>query len=65
MGSRRMLDVSRAEREFGFRAEMGFDEGLKRTVEWHSNNIEMLTEIAYLGGKGELNREISSGLNGG
>lgn len=32
---RRRLDVSRAEREFGFRASVGFDEGLCRTVEWY------------------------------
>lgn len=31
---RRMLDVSRAEREFGFRARMPFDEGLHQTIEW-------------------------------
>lgn len=32
---RRRLDVSRAEKEFGFRAQTGFEEGLKRTVEWY------------------------------
>jgi GDP-L-fucose synthase len=32
---RRRLDVSRAEREFGFRARIGFDEGLRRMVEWY------------------------------
>ena len=32
---RRQLDVSRAEREFGFRAQVGFDEGLRRTVAWY------------------------------
>ncbi|PYQ27439.1 MAG: GDP-fucose synthetase [Acidobacteria bacterium] len=32
---RRALDVSRAEREFGFRAETPFEEGLRRTVEWY------------------------------
>lgn len=35
---RRRLDVSRAESEFGFRAKMGFEEGLKRTVEWYREN---------------------------
>ena len=35
---RRCLDVSRAEKEFGFRAKMGFKEGLKRTVEWYKKN---------------------------
>lgn len=32
---RRCLDTSRAEREFGFRARIGFDEGLKQTIEWY------------------------------
>lgn len=32
---RRCLDTSRAERLFGFRAEVGFEEGLRRTIEWY------------------------------
>jgi GDP-L-fucose synthase len=32
---RRYLDVSRAEREFGFRARTPFDIGLRKTVEWY------------------------------
>jgi len=32
---RRCLDVSRAEREFGFRARTDFVEGLRRTIEWY------------------------------
>jgi len=40
---RRKLDTSRAEREFGFKAEMDFEEGLKRTIEWYRRNkIEKL-----------------------
>jgi GDP-L-fucose synthase len=31
---RRCLDVSRAERAFGFRATTAFDAGLRKTVEW-------------------------------
>jgi GDP-L-fucose synthase len=31
---RRRLDVSAAERAFGFRAEVSLDEGLRRTVDW-------------------------------
>ena len=34
---RRCLDVSRAEKEFGFKAQMSFDEGLKKTIEWYKN----------------------------
>ena len=32
---RRRLDVSRAEKEFGFKAKMEFEEGLKRTIDWY------------------------------
>jgi len=32
---RRCLDVSRAEREFGWRATTGFEQGLQRTLEWY------------------------------
>ena len=32
---RRCLDVSKAEREFGFRAQTDFREGLQRTIEWY------------------------------
>ena len=32
---RRRLDVSRAEREFNFRAKTSFDEGLRTTIEWY------------------------------
>jgi len=31
---RRRLDTTRAEREFGFKAKMDFEEGLRRTVKW-------------------------------
>ena len=32
---RRCLDVTRARSEFGFEAKIGFDEGLKATIEWY------------------------------
>jgi GDP-L-fucose synthase len=32
---RRALDVSRAEKLFGFRAQVPFEEGLRRTIEWY------------------------------
>jgi len=32
---RRCLDVTRAEREFGFRAVTSFEDGLRRTIEWY------------------------------
>lgn len=36
---RRCLDVTRAEQEFGFRARIGFDEGLRETIEWYRKKI--------------------------
>ena len=35
---RRMLDTSKAEKEFGFKAETGFEGGLKKTIEWYRMN---------------------------
>jgi len=35
---RRMLDTSKAEREFGFKAKTSFEEGLRKTIEWHVKN---------------------------
>jgi GDP-L-fucose synthase len=35
---RRCLDVSKAKREFGFEAEMGFEEGIRNTIEWYANH---------------------------
>ena len=32
---RRMLDTTRAAKEFGFKARTGFEEGLKKTIEWY------------------------------
>jgi len=35
---RRMLDVSKAERLFGFKATTGFEEGLRKTIDWYVRN---------------------------
>jgi len=32
---RRCLDVTKAEKEFGFKAKMNFEEGIKGTIEWY------------------------------
>ncbi|MBI3597172.1 MAG: GDP-L-fucose synthase [Nitrospirae bacterium] len=37
---RRMLDITRAEKEFGFRAKIGIDEGLRRTVKWYRKSLQ-------------------------
>ena len=36
---RRCLDTSRAEQLFGFRARVGFEEGLRRTVAWYRERV--------------------------
>jgi len=35
---RRMLDVSKAKKEFNFTAKTNFDKGLKKTIEWYKND---------------------------
>jgi GDP-L-fucose synthase len=35
---RRMLDVTKAAKEFGFKAKTTFEEGLKKTIEWYISN---------------------------
>jgi GDP-L-fucose synthase len=37
---RRCLDTSRAETEFGFRATMPFEEGLRRTIQWWESTAQ-------------------------
>ena len=37
---RRCLDVSRAEQRFGFRAQTGFEEGLRQTIAWYREHRE-------------------------
>ncbi len=37
---RRMLDVSRAKKEFGFVAQTDFEKGLERTIKWYKGNYE-------------------------
>ena len=44
---RRCLNVERAEREFGFRAETTLEEGLDRTIEWFMENRDNIREIKF------------------
>ncbi|MGE0883962.1 MAG: GDP-L-fucose synthase family protein [Blastocatellales bacterium] len=39
---RRCLDTSRAASQFGFRARIGFDEGLRQTIEWFRRNKDSI-----------------------
>jgi GDP-L-fucose synthase len=36
---RRMLDTSKAYKEFGFKAKTKFEEGLRKTIDWYYQNI--------------------------
>ncbi len=36
---RRCLDTSRADREFGFKAATGIEEGLRKTIEWYRKGV--------------------------
>ena len=36
---RRMLDTTKAFREFGFKAKTDFREGLKKTIEWYKKSM--------------------------
>lgn len=36
---RRMLDTSKAYREFGFKAKTSFEEGLRKTIEWYVSEV--------------------------
>ncbi len=35
---RRALDITRAEQSFGFKAQVNFEEGLRRTIDWYRQN---------------------------
>jgi GDP-L-fucose synthase len=37
---RRRLDVTRAQREFGFKAQITFEEGLRRTIDWYQAKMK-------------------------
>lgn len=38
-------DIGKAERLPGWEPEVRIEEGIRRTVEWHVDNSEMITEI--------------------
>ncbi len=37
---RRMLDTSKAEKEFCFKAKTSFEDGLKKTIEWYKDHVK-------------------------
>ena len=42
---RRSLDTSRADRLFGFRAKMPFEDGIRQTIEWYKNVALRVTSL--------------------
>jgi len=38
---RRMLDISKAEKELGFKAKISLEEGLKTTIEWYGERRQI------------------------
>jgi GDP-L-fucose synthase len=40
---RRSLDVTRAEQRFGFRAQTGFEDGLRQTIAWYREHRERIS----------------------
>jgi len=42
---RRRLDTTRAEQEFGFKARIPLDEGLRRTIEWYTVSMGVRTAV--------------------
>ena len=39
------IDCSKIQREWGWRSEIGFSEGLQKTIDWYQANRQWLTEI--------------------
>ena len=39
---RRCLDTTKAEKDFGFKAKVKFDEGLKKAIDWYIENKDLL-----------------------
>jgi GDP-L-fucose synthase len=44
---RRCLETSKAEQLFAFKARVGLDEGLSRTIEWYRQNVSSEAELVY------------------
>ena len=44
---RRCLDTSRAKDMMGWQAQVGFEDGLRRTIEWFEANRDQIREVVY------------------
>ena len=45
---RRCLDISKAKELFGFQAEIDFDEGLRRTIDWFLQSQSNIREVKFV-----------------
>ncbi len=43
----RRLDVSKSEKEFGFKSKIAFEGGLRKTIEWYENNSARLQNYEF------------------
>ena len=43
---RRLADVSKAQRRLGFKAQVSLEEGLRKLVDWWSNELQTKDEAA-------------------
>lgn len=55
------VDSSRAERELGFTRQVGFQEGLERTVRWYLENKEWLASVKHRYDLGRLGTPTEGG----
>jgi GDP-L-fucose synthase len=44
---RRRLDTAKAEKEFGFKAETQFEEGLRKTIEWYKKSVVLCNRSTF------------------
>jgi GDP-L-fucose synthase len=57
---RRSLDTSRAREEFGFEAQVPFEEGLRRTIEWY-RKVRAGNQVHRIGQEGKLRTRGNTG----
>ena len=43
---RRLFDISKAEKEFGFKAKTNFEEGLRKTIEWYKTQKQVYPRLS-------------------
>lgn len=56
---RRCLEVSRAAREFGFRAKTSLDDGLRKTIQWYLDSEQSIEGVGAIGTKRHAESDVS------